>query len=57
MSGALQGFILGQVLFNIFIKDVHSGVKCIAIKFANYTKLSGAVDTTEGRDKVQKDLV
>ncbi|PKU45730.1 hypothetical protein llap_3964 [Limosa lapponica baueri] len=31
-------------------------IKCNRIKFANTTKLCGAVDTLEGRDTIQRDL-
>ena len=52
-SSVPQRSVLGLVLFNIFVGDMDSGIKCTLSRFGDDTKVNGAVDMLEGRDVIQ----
>lgn len=47
---------MGLALFNIFVGDMDSGIKCTLSKSADGTKLCSAVNMLEGRDAIQRNL-
>ena len=50
-----QRFILGLVIFIMFMSEIDSGMVCTLKKYDDDTKLRGATDTTEGTDVIQRD--
>ena len=50
-----QRFILGLVIFIIFMSEIDSVMECTLNKSDDDTKLRGATDTTDGRDVIQRD--
>jgi len=53
--GVLQGSVWGPVLFNIFINNIDSGIRCTLRQFADDIKLSGVADRPEEQDVIQRD--
>ncbi|RMC04336.1 hypothetical protein DUI87_19155 [Hirundo rustica rustica] len=51
-----QGTILDPVVFDIFINNLNVGLEAILSKFADDTKLTGAVDSFKSREALQRDL-
>ena len=55
-SGIPQESLLGSMLFNILLGDMDRRAECTPNKLADDISLSGAVDTLEERDAIQRDL-
>lgn len=49
-----QGSVLGWVLFNACVSDKNSETESTLSRFADDTKLQGAVNTLEGWDVIQR---
>ncbi|KAJ7413648.1 hypothetical protein WISP_89255 [Willisornis vidua] len=61
MAGSLLAFVSLQLrvfkdlLFSVFINDTDSGTECTLSRFVGDTKVSGATDSLEQRDAIQRD--
>lgn len=51
-----SGAVLGPVLFNIFINYLDTRVECTINKFADNTKLGGAIVHLQGQEDLKKGL-
>jgi len=55
-SGVSHRSVLGLMLFNTFISDIDSGIKCVLNKFAVDIKLCGAVSMPKGWNAIHRGL-
>lgn len=55
-KGCSTGSVLGLVLFDIFISDLHKEIKCTFSQFADETKQDRSVDLLKGGKALQSDL-
>ena len=55
-SGVPQGFILGPVLFNIYVSDMPQNVDSILLQFADDVKMFRAIKTAQDYFCLQSDI-
>ena len=53
LSGVPQGYVLGPILFVIYINDINDSVTGKLLKFADDTKIYYKVNSAEGIDSLR----
>lgn len=56
MNGVPWGFVLGTVLFGVFISSLDEGIECSLPESADHVKLGESVKLLEFRKTLQRDL-